>query len=854
MPEETPSGGKEDLLARNRELEARVQELQETLDAIRSGEVDAIVVAKGGASRIYTLEGPDQPYRALVESISEGALTLSPEGMILYANARFASMVGLPSDRIIGTSFFDHISPEDQPAFQTSYRRLPEGPCRGRVNLRLGPGSLPVSISMSPLSAEPGSRISVVVTDRKEDEEELRTTFQRFYTVLSSAHSAILLANEDGRVEFVNQALCDLYGFGESPADLVGLTSREIIDRVKTGYEHPGEAVAHIKEILGRGEPVHGEEVVIGGKTVLRDFIPLQVGGKPFGCLWHHTDITRLKRAEEALRDSERLLRDVMDGSPLPIFLKDRDGRFLTINATLERMLGVSGEELKDKTDYDIAPKEIADYWRAHDLKVLETGRAIQIEEVADLKDGHHIFLANKFPLINADGKVYGIGAISHDITERKQMEEALREAKDRTATILEGIADTFYALDDQWRFTVVNPAAERAPFGRPASELLGQVIWELYPALVGTPIHRHYLDAAEKLTLEHYEAKSPLDGRWYEVFMQGRSEGVDVYMRDISERRNAEVALRENEERLRLAQEAGRVGVWDLDPATNEVRWTPELEAIYGVVPGSVRTYQDFTTLVHPDDVRTVNAKRDEAVESHRPFEFEFRIKRAGGEIGWVYCRGAAMYDADGRPTRIFGVNIDITGRKQAEEALAASRNQLQGIIDNTPAYVYVLDQEERFLIANRALAGLLNTTPGQMIGKRRHEFMPAETADWHEENDRKVVVAGHSLEFEEYGTFQGKETTLLTTKFPLFDAKNGVYGVAGISVDITGRKQTEDEIRKRSAELRAANEELTRFNRVMVDRELRMIELKEQVNELSRQLGQPPRYSTGSIEEKRP
>ena len=483
MPEEAPSGGKEDLLARNRELEARVQELQETLDAIRSGEVDAIVVAKGGASRIYTLEGPDQPYRALVESISEGALTLSPEGMILYANARFASMVGLPSDRIIGTSFLDHISPKDQPAFQTSYRRLPEGPCRGRVTLRLGPGSLPVAISMSPLSAEPGSRISVVVTDRKEDEAEIR-----------------------------------------------------------------------------------------------------------------------------------------------------------------------------------------------------------------------------------------------------------------------------------------------------------------------------------------------------------------------------------ESEERLRLAQEAGHVGVWDLDPATNEVRWTPELETIYGVEPGSVRTYQDFTTLVHPDDVRMVDARREEAVRGRKSFEFEFRIKRRGGEIGWVYCRGAAVYDAEGRPTRVFGVNIDITGRKQAEEALEASRNQLQGIIDNTPAYVYVLDREERFLIANRALAGLLNTTPGQMIGKRRHEFMPAETADWHEENDRKVVVAGHPLELEEYGTFQGKETTFLTTKFPLFDAKNGVYAVAGISVDITGRKQTEDEIRQRSAELRAANEELTRFNRTMVDRELRMIELKREVNDLSRELGKPPRYSTGSIEEKRP
>ena len=139
-------------------------------------------------------------------------------------------------------------------------------------------------------------------------------------------------------------------------------------------------------------------------------------------------DITERKKAEEALRDNIRLLEDVIDGSTSPIFLKDRDGKFITINASLERMLGKSRQELKGKTDYDIAPKEVADYWRSHDTKVMATGKAIQVEEVADLQDGHHIFLANKFPLVDAHGQVYGVGAISHDITERKRMEEELRK------------------------------------------------------------------------------------------------------------------------------------------------------------------------------------------------------------------------------------------------------------------------------------------------------------------------------------------------------------------------------------------------------------------------------------------
>ena len=129
-------------------------------------------------------------------------------------------------------------------------------------------------------------------------------------------------------------------------------------------------------------------------------------------------------------RNNVRLLNDIIDGcSPSAIFLKDRDGKFITINAPLEKMLGVSRDELRGKTDYDLFSKEVADLYRAHDTKVMATGKAIQVEEAADLPDGHHFFLANKFPLVAADGRIYGVGAISHDITERKRAEEALAQA-----------------------------------------------------------------------------------------------------------------------------------------------------------------------------------------------------------------------------------------------------------------------------------------------------------------------------------------------------------------------------------------------------------------------------------------
>jgi PAS domain S-box-containing protein len=151
-------------------------------------------------------------------------------------------------------------------------------------------------------------------------------------------------------------------------------------------------------------------------------------------------DLTERKREEEALQNNIRLLEDVMDSSTSPIFLKDLEGKFISINSPLEKMLGKSRQEMKGKTDYDIAPKELADYWRSHDKKVLDTGKAIQVEEVADLPAGQYVFLSNKFPLVDTHGEIYGVGAISQDITDRKQAEQELIQKNEDLSAAYEEI------------------------------------------------------------------------------------------------------------------------------------------------------------------------------------------------------------------------------------------------------------------------------------------------------------------------------------------------------------------------------------------------------------------------------
>jgi PAS domain S-box-containing protein len=144
------------------------------------------------------------------------------------------------------------------------------------------------------------------ITERRRAEDMLRSTLQRFYSVLSSMDNPVLLVTNEGRIEFVNPALCKSFGLRESPDELVGQSALEVVQRTEN-QPRPDEAVARIQEILRQRHPVKGEEVVLrDGTTFLRDFVPLDVDGEPRGRLWLHFDITKRKRVEEALREEDR--------------------------------------------------------------------------------------------------------------------------------------------------------------------------------------------------------------------------------------------------------------------------------------------------------------------------------------------------------------------------------------------------------------------------------------------------------------------------------------------------------------------------------------------------------------------
>jgi PAS domain S-box-containing protein len=175
------------------------------------------------------------------------------------------------------------------------------------------------------------------------------------------------------------------------------------------------------------------------------------------------------------------------------------------------------------------------------------------------------------------------------------------------------------------------------------------------------------------------------LSGRGLVVSRQadGRAHRMVSIMADVSERRHAEEHLRIERERLSLALEAGQMGAYDLDMTKDELWWSPQTYAVFGVDRGTFKpSRESVIDLVHPDDRAAFLRRRAEAIEQRRPFVAELRIVRSDGCVAWIGHRGHTTYDDTGRPVRHFGIAMDITERKATEQALRDADRQKDNFI----------------------------------------------------------------------------------------------------------------------------------------------------------------------------
>jgi PAS domain S-box-containing protein len=275
----------------------------------------------------------------------------------------------------------------------------------------------------------------------------------------------------------------------------------------------------------------------------------------------------------------------------------------------------------------------------------------------------------------------------------------------------------------------------------------------------------------------------------------------LDLYVRQVAEiieRHKAEAALRESEERLRLAQLRTGIGVWDRDLHTGKTTWTPELEALFGLDSGTVKRYADFRERVHPDDIAAFEAARDAAVRSRKTFDFEFRINRADGQIRWMSVKGGAVYDeATGEPVRIIGNQADITERKRAELALAERNAQLAlaGRAALVSSHSYDADLErmtvsEGYAAIHGLPEGTSESTRTEWRARVHQEDLPRL-----EENRARTFRDKRDVYNVDYRIVRatGEVRWIEARGIVSYDGNGQPRRVIGINIDVTDRKQNE-------------------------------------------------------------
>jgi formate hydrogenlyase transcriptional activator len=214
------------------ELTARMMEAEETLRAIRGGEVDALVVSTAEGDQVFTLSGADHPYRVMVEAMHEGAVTLASGGTILYCNQRFADIVKGSLEQVIGSSIYQYISSTDLQSFEALVERGLKGNSKGELALQAGgENSVPVLVSVTPLQLTdmPGAVCAVIVdiTERKKMEDALKISETRYRRLFEAAQDGILILDaETGQIVDVNPFLSELLGY--SHEELLGKKLWEI--------------------------------------------------------------------------------------------------------------------------------------------------------------------------------------------------------------------------------------------------------------------------------------------------------------------------------------------------------------------------------------------------------------------------------------------------------------------------------------------------------------------------------------------------------------------------------------------------------------------------------------------------
>ncbi len=662
--------------------------------------------------------------------------------------------------------------------------------------------------------------IVIEVSDRKRAEKEQA----RLTAILEATSDLVEVADVTGHSVYLNKAGQKMLGMSpeeaRSPFTLDSVLApsarakfhNEIIPTALRDGSWAGEMLFLSRD----GEEIPVSQVLIVHKTTAGEveFISTIV-----------RDIRDRKQAEEALREQQAALRDrnallnsILESTPDFIVVKDREGRHVALNSNLANFIGKPIEEIIGKDDLELLPPDTAREMMAKDRQIMAAGITESYEEDVSGGEKTTTFFTTKAPWRDTNGNILGIIATTRDITDRKQAEDAIKQSEERYRSLIAATSQLVWITDAEGRCPDI--PTFRAYTGQTVDEVVGFGWLDAIHPDDSERTNQVWMEAVQTKTLYDIEYRiRGADGNYR--YFQARAVPIlneDGSIRewigtssDIHDRKQAEDAIKQSEERYR-----------SLILATSQIVWTGDSEGRCWDMP-TLRAYTGQTEAevigfgwldaIHPDDRERTAQAWMEAVQTKSLYDIEYRIRRADGNYRYFQGRAVPILNEDGSIREWVGTCTDIHDRKQAEDAIKQSEERYRSLILATSQIVWTADTEGRSpdLPTWRAYTG---QTEAEVVGfgwlDTIHSDDSERTAQvWMEAVQTKSL---YDIEYRIRGA-DGNYRYFQVRGVPILNEDGSLREWVGTCTDIHDRKQAEFLMAKAKEAAEAANRAKSEF-----------------------------------------